>query len=157
MVCTANQCRSPMAEYLLKRRLGTGSGWNVISAGTSALAGLRASRYAIEAMGAIGIDISGHRARILTEDMVDSADIIITMTRLQRAEIVSLYPRATDKVFTLKSFAGGTGGRDVDDPMGMSGDDYRQTRDEIDEVMPDVVLFLREQEEMSQFMKRRVK
>ncbi|MEI6970815.1 MAG: hypothetical protein WCL44_04795 [bacterium] len=135
-----------MAEYLLRRRLGEKSEWKVISAGTAALAGLRATRYSVEAMADIGIDISGHKSRPLTGDVVDSAAVIITMTRWQRDEIVSLYPRAVEKVFTLGAIADGSPGRDVDDPMGMSGDDYKRTRDEIDEMMPDVVLFLRGQE-----------
>ena len=143
MVCTANQCRSPMAEYLLRHRLGKNSGWNVISAGISALDGLRATRHAVDAMADMGIDISSHKAQLLTDDVIDSADVIITMTRWQRDDIVCRYPRSTEKVFTLGGIANGSAGRDIDDPMGMTGDDYRQTRDEIDEMMPDVVLFLR--------------
>ena len=146
MVCTANQCRSPMAEHLLRRQLGPNSKWKVVSAGTSALPGLRASRYSIEAMAEIGVDIGAHRARLLTGDLVETAAVIITMTRSQRDEIASLYPRAVEKVFTLRSIARGSDDHDVDDPVGLSGADYVRTRDEIDEMMPDVVLFLRGQE-----------
>ena len=146
MVCTANQCRSPMAEYLLKRRLGPDSKWKVQSAGTAAMTGLRASRYSIDAMAAIGVDISDHKSRALTQELVDSARIIITMTRSQRDEIVHCYPRSLDRVFTLKSVSGGSPDGDVQDPIGMSDSYYCRTRDEIDEMMPDVVLFLHEQE-----------
>lgn len=146
MVCTANQCRSPMAEHLLKRRLGPGSRWKVISAGTAAIPGIRASRSSIDAMAEIGVDISAHKSRALTEELVDAARIIITMTRSQRDEIVHCYPRSLDRVFTLKSISGDSPDGDVQDPVGMSDNYYCRTRNEIDEMMPDVVLFLHEQE-----------
>lgn len=146
MVCTANQCRSPMAEHLLKRRLGPRSKWTVSSAGTSAIPGFPASRSAVEAMADLGADLSGHRARLVTKELIDLAGIVITMTRSQRDEIVARFPGARDKVFTLRSIAGDSSGRDIEDPVGMAGDDYRRTRDEIDETIPDVVLFLHEQE-----------
>ena len=134
-----------MAEYLLRRLLGPNSKWKVISAGTSAIPGVRASMSAIEVMAGLGVDISAHRSRGVTEEMIDSATIVITMTNSQRDEIVSCFPRARDKVFTLMSIAGDAGGGDVADPVGMSAADYRRTRDEIDGMMPDVVLFLHEQ------------
>ena len=146
MVCMANQCRSPMAEYLLKRRLGPGSKWTVLSAGTSAIPGSRASASAVEVMARMGVDISAHRSKLVTEELVDSAEIVITMTRSQRDEIVNCFPGARDKVFTLKSLSSERAGLDVADPAGMSASDYQLTRDEIDEIIPDVVRFLHDQE-----------
>lgn len=146
MVCTANQCRSPMAEHLLRQRLGPDSQWKVLSAGTSAIDGMRASRSAIEAMAGLGVDITSHRSRSLTKELVDSAEMIITMTRSQKDEIVDRFPRAIEKVFTLKSIAGDKSGSDVEDPVGMSETDYLRTRDEIDGMLADLVLFLSEQE-----------
>jgi len=146
MVCTANQCRSPMAEYLLKKRLGPKSKWKVMSAGTFANDGLPASRSAIAAMSGMGIDISAHRSRAITAEMMNGATVVITMTRSHSEDIADRFPGAMDKVFTIGSLTGLKKDHDVTDPVGMSEADYRLTRDEIDEMMSDVVLFLREHE-----------
>jgi protein-tyrosine phosphatase len=51
-----------------------------------------------------GLDLSGHVSRQLTADLLDEADLVLTMSRAQAREIVvdrrDLWPR----VFTLRSF-----------------------------------------------------
>ena len=136
-----------MAEHLLRRRLGPKSKWTVLSAGTFAVDGLPASSSAIAAMSGIGIDISAHRSRAITSEMMNTVTVVITMTRSHRDDIAERFPRALDKVFTIGSLAGRSHGGDVADPVGMTETDYRLTRDEIDEMMSDVVLFLREYED----------
>ncbi|HEY4409793.1 MAG TPA: low molecular weight phosphotyrosine protein phosphatase, partial [Acidimicrobiia bacterium] len=60
-MCTANQCRSPMAEALLSRRL---AGADVRSAAAAGRAGIPASAGAVQSMAALGLDIGGHRSRV---------------------------------------------------------------------------------------------
>jgi len=144
VVCTANQCRSPMAEKLLARSLGKDSGWKVLSAGTAAFAGLPASRYSVEVMMEKGIDIGSHRSRLVTDGLVDKASLLLTMTASQRDEILDRFPEAAGKVFLITALGADQRHGDVADPVGMSADDYRRIRDEIDEALPDVVLFLHE-------------
>jgi len=98
-------------------------------------------------MSGVGIDISAHRSRAITAEMMNSATVVITMTRSHRDDIAERFPRSLDKVFTIGSLAGRSHAGDVADPVGMTETDYRLTRDEIDEMMSDVVLFLREHEE----------
>jgi len=141
-VCTANQCRSPMAEYLLKKRLGPETSWKVASAGTSAIGGFPASSYAIEALEELGIDLRGHRSAPLTEELVDSSEVILVMTRMHLNDIVARYPEARDKVFLMTSFGASSDRSDVTDPVGMSVEVYRKIRDTIDSELPDVIFFL---------------
>lgn len=81
VVCTGNICRSPMAAGLLAHHLpeDLGSSIEVASAGTNALQGYPAQDHALDIMARIGIDISGHRARQLTQEMARSADLILAM------------------------------------------------------------------------------
>jgi len=143
-VCSGNICRSPMAEYLLRRWLGADSGWRVASAGVSAFDGLRASREAIEVLQEKGIDLTPHHSRSLTREVVDAASVIVVMTAQHRSTVLTRFPEAAGKVFLLKSFGASSREEDVEDPIGASADTYRHVRDELGAVMPDLVLFLHE-------------
>lgn len=142
MVCTGNVCRSPMAEYILRHRLGADAGITVSSAGLMALDGAPASESSVRALKEWGMDASAHRSRMINADMVRSADRILVMTDMHRAELLRLYPEARGKVFLLKSF--GVDGRteNIPDPIGLTLDVYRRVRDQIDEGISDLILYL---------------
>ncbi len=74
-VCVHNSGRSQMAEALFNR-LAEGRG-AAESAGTEP--GGAVNPNAVRAMAELGIDISGARPKILTQEMVDRADRVITM------------------------------------------------------------------------------
>ncbi|MBT9152450.1 MAG: Protein-arginine-phosphatase [Firmicutes bacterium] len=100
-VCTGNTCRSTMAEAMLKR-----SGKHEVrSGGVAAESGAVASRGAMAAMHKRGLDLSGHRAQLVTEEMVLWADIILTMTERHLEVVLERFPMAEGKIFTIKSFA----------------------------------------------------
>ncbi len=123
-VCTGNTCRSPMAEALLRDKSKTHT---VGSAGLSAPFPMPAAENAILAMQEIGIDISAHRSRQLTESMVREADLILTMTDGHRAFMHTLFPFAKDKTFSLCAYAGQAG--EVEDPFGGDMEVYQKARD----------------------------
>jgi tRNA threonylcarbamoyl adenosine modification protein (Sua5/YciO/YrdC/YwlC family) len=143
-VCTGNMCRSPMAEALCRQWIGPDSGWDMASAGLSALAGLSASDEAIEVMREKGLDLSAHVSQPLTPQGVQTASVLIVMTRAQRTAVVEEYPEAAGKTFLLRAFGPPGSDPDVQDPVGATVDVYRRVRDDIDAVMPDVVLYLRD-------------
>ena len=76
-VCTGNTCRSPMAEGIAKSLFPR---HEFLSAGIFAQENSPASKNAIIAMNNMGIDISSHKAKQLTKELVDKADYIIPMT-----------------------------------------------------------------------------
>ena len=143
-VCTANQCRSPMAEYLLRDRFGRGTSWKVMSAGLAASDGIPASEQAIEAVKERGIDMSAHRSRALTRKLADDATLIVAMTLVQKDLIQRRFPDTADKLFILKSIGAESQGGDIVDPVGMSVHTYREIRDEIAGELPGLILFLDE-------------
>jgi len=103
-VCTGNTCRSSMAEYILND-LVENEKYQVKSAGLSAMEGDSAAPQAEQVMDEKGIDMSGHQAQRLTEELVDEADLILTMTTQHKSSILNMYPDCRGKVFTLKEFA----------------------------------------------------
>ncbi len=141
-VCTGNVCRSPMAEYLLRRHLGAQAGWKIGSAGLAAADGLAASIEAVEALAELDIDLAPHRSRWLTRAMIDTADLVVVMTNRQACEIRRRFPEAGERVSLLTSFAPGGGG-DIADPIGSDLATYRRIRDQIDEALLDLILYLK--------------
>lgn len=137
LVCTGNTCRSPMAEGMLRagaRRRGLEV--EVVSAGTGAYAGTPATPEAVRVMREeYGVDIGTHRARGLEPDLLAGSDLILTMTREQKAVIQLLASGAAGKVFTLKEFArqgeNENLAADIRDPIGQSLEIYRECAAEI--------------------------
>lgn len=133
-VCTGNTCRSSMAEalflYLLKNQ-SIEDKYKVQSAGVSVYMEMPASKNAIDAMSDIKIDISSHRSKMITKDMIEAADLILTMTKAHKDAIVQSVFSASTKTFTLKEFTKIEENLDILDPYGGSLDIYRECRDEI--------------------------
>jgi protein-tyrosine phosphatase len=131
LVCTGNTCRSPMAETLLRERLrkkfGCEDAVRVLSAGVAAAHGCGASPQAIEVMGKRGLDLTGHSSRALDDDVINLADLVLTMTRGHRAAILAAWPDMQDRVHTLRRDGG-----DISDPVGMSVDVYESCALQID-------------------------
>jgi protein-tyrosine phosphatase len=117
-VCMGNICRSPMAEAALADRLGRrGVAAVIASAGITALVGRSADPIAQELMAGRGLDISGHRARQLTPELIRSFELIVVMEKDQQKAVEAILPSARGRVRCI----GHWGGFDVPDP-------YRQGR-----------------------------
>jgi protein-tyrosine-phosphatase len=132
LVCTGNTCRSPLAEALLRQALAARgvTGVEVSSAGTGAWAGAPASEGAYLVALEHGLDLSGHRARLLTTEAISDSDLILTMARHHRARVLEL--GAAGQVHLLGEYAGLSGaGAEVADPFGADLEMYRETRDEL--------------------------
>lgn len=142
-VCTGNVCRSPMAEYLLRHHLRGKDAFAIRSAGLFAASGQPASPAAIEVMNEMDIDMTPHRSRMLSKELVDAADWIMVMTHAQASETRLRYPPAAGKVRLLNEFGGVYPVRDISDPIGCSPATYRVIRDEINSALLDLILLLR--------------
>ena len=145
-VCTGNTCRSPMAAALARKATGGSSEWQVVSAGINALNGQMVSPHSVSALRQMGIDISQHRAQMLTGRLVREADYIFGLTRGHVEGIVSLYPEAAEKLFVLREFEENVSELDLDihDPIGGPLDGYLDCRDQIHHAVDAAVRFIRE-------------
>lgn len=135
-VCTANICRSPMAEYLcemmLAKRLNCPvdaleqHGIVVLSAGTMTVESQPANAHACEVMKEYGIDMHNHRSLQLNETHVRFADFIFTMMRAHREKILSTWHNVDSRLNVLREDGG-----DIADPMGSSLDVFRACAEQI--------------------------
>jgi protein-tyrosine phosphatase len=102
LLCTANLCRSAMAEPLLASHLaGLGAGVAVRSAGTAARPGPPPPE-AVAVLAARGYDIAGHRGRTAGRADLATADLVLGMARDHVRHAVVLLPAAWPRAFTLK-------------------------------------------------------
>jgi protein-tyrosine-phosphatase len=134
-----------MAEALLVRALKEAglSGIEVESAGIGASDGAPASEGAYLVLLEQGVDLSGHRARLLTKGLVDEADLILTMSRTHLGRVRELGGGA--RAHLLGEYAGREGeGAEVRDPYGSELDGYRESYRELLVMMPAVVARLGE-------------
>jgi protein-tyrosine phosphatase len=165
LVCTANICRSPMGAALLRRRLSDLRVDAVVETAGLLDAGTPVTDQAVRLLATRGLDISGQVSRRLDADLVRSATLVIGMEPRHVREAVVLAPEAWSRAFTLLELtrrgraigprvheplglwlarvhlgrqrrdlltASGDG---VADPHGRSDDAYRDTIEELDELL----------------------
>ena len=109
-----------MAEVLLRQRLGDlGVNARVASAGLLQ-AGQPASAHGIDILRGRGLDMTAHRSRAITRDILSSADLVIAMAREHVREAVVMDPSLWPRTFTLKELVRrgeAAGPRAVDEPL----------------------------------------
>lgn len=107
IVCAANVCRSPMAEFAIRSVFGARAGFGhvaVASAGVRVEGARPACREVVafrrepmwQQLG------SRHLARGLESDMIREAALVVTATREQRSMVVAEAPECRGTVFTLR-------------------------------------------------------
>ena len=105
LVCQANVCRSPSAEALFEHRIDS-----LALAGSLAFssAGVRPEpaagwcRTALSYVRRRGCQPApDHVPRRLDVDLIEPADLVLAMSRRERAAIVRLVPTAAPRTFTL--------------------------------------------------------
>lgn len=134
-VCVGNICRSPIAEAVAREAFRERSKpVTVASAGLAAVRNSGAHPISVELMRERGIDLSGHVARQLTEDLLRSFELVLTMEQWQVREVERLSLSARGKVFRL----GHWGGFDIPDPNGRSREMFVEVARLIDRGLADL-------------------
>ncbi|MET1132812.1 MAG: hypothetical protein ABWX60_05265 [Aeromicrobium sp.] len=164
VVCTANVCRSPVIEAMLRGRLDD-SRYAVGSAGVRAPVDRSIDPDSAQQLRVRGVEVPEHAARQLTRELVARADLVLTATRAHRSEVLDLDPRALRRTFTALEFAGlaegieadgfvalvaaaaaarSTGPSDVDlvDPIGRSTQVHAEVAARIDAAVTSIVTAL---------------
>lgn len=137
-VCTANICRSPMAEGLFKQKLAQKSelsNWTVESAGTWAQGGLPAADKGVYLLQQMGINIRDHQSRCVKKPMIESFNLILTMEQGQKEALQIEFPECEDRIFLLSEMVGTV--QEIEDPIGGELQDYKATIKEIDQILTD--------------------
>lgn len=135
IICTANICRSPVAAALLRDRLRQRglADWRVESAGTWAIATRGASRYSIDLMTRHGHDITSHRSRMVTEEHLRQADLVLTMEIGHAEALRAEFPAEEYKVFIITEMIGHT--YSIADPYGGPIEEYERMVASLTEVI----------------------
>lgn len=135
-VCSANQCRSPMAEVLFREhleQLGVEDEWRVESAGVWAMDGASATALARDVMSERGLDLTLHQSQGVHADLLREFDLVLVMEDRHLRSLQRNYPEEADKVYLLTAMADGEG--DVEDPVWGTKETYQATVKELEDLL----------------------
>lgn len=139
-VCTGNTCRSPLAEGLMRKLAREAElGVEVRSAGVYATDGGSISNHSAAILQEHGEKIDDFSSSILTKELMEWSDLVLTMTLGHKGIVLERFPDATDKTYALKEFVELSAEEqlvsdfDIMDPFGGSIDIYRATALEIEQ------------------------
>ena len=148
VVCTANICRSPMGEKLLRHALAAEPeplrSIQVVSAGIAAARGQPATDNSVAALKKVGIDLSGHASQPLTQELLDRALAVFCMTESHRSMIELHFDRVPKNLHLFREFIGRDGNAEIPDPFGGNYREYEACRDSMVEAIPSLVQHLRQ-------------
>ncbi len=135
-VCTGNTCRSPMAEGIFRKYLAEKVqckvdqlehvGYKVSSGGVMDTSGFPASAGSLAACATKGIDITAHRNKGLSKELIEDSDFIFAMEPIHQERIIALSHEAVDKCFLL------AGSQGIADPIGRPQELYNNCADMIE-------------------------
>jgi|SRR5699024_181041 len=115
----------------------------VKSAGIFALDGGPVADNSIRSLRDMDIDISEYRSNSINEDLIIESDIILTMSKGHKDNLVLRFPDINNKVFLLNEYAFNID-KDIADPFGGSKSDYDRARDEIYKAISEIIRKLQE-------------
>jgi protein-tyrosine phosphatase len=127
-VCTANICRSPMAQAIFDALAEeAGLPFRAESAGTAALEGRPMAPNAVTALEEVGIYPEPHSARQVTMGMLEEAELVLAMTPRHTAKVGRLGTSPPRGIQTLPEYVASDLGEGVPDPYGHTMTTYRST------------------------------
>jgi protein-tyrosine-phosphatase len=130
-VCSGNTCRSPLAAGIFNKLARNERVRDVRaeSAGTTAMDGMRATPQAVSVAAKDGVNLNRHRSRHISDAVIDSADLVLTMTGRQWYDVTGHTDR--DSVLKLADIDPEGDGEDIEDPFGGSLEEYQKVYDHI--------------------------
>jgi len=135
-VCTANMCRSPMAEALFRSLVaerGESDNWRIESAGVSASEGQPATGNTQLVAAERGMDLSGHRSQLASRATLEPFALVLVMEESHRWKLQEAAQELAGRVHLLSEMAGQRG--DIWDPVGSEIENYQAMTDQIDGIL----------------------
>lgn len=137
-VCSANTCRSPMAEAIFARYLFE-SGYGDVEVESAGLynGGECINECTVSVLKKYGYDVSSLKPKEIDQNIFDGADLIVTMT-CQQANILRSRFGKNDKIICICKLLG----KDIQDPYGFGMDEYERTYRDIINACPKVAEYM---------------
>lgn len=148
-VCAGNICRSPFAAAFMKDRIDREGLEDIAvdSAGLIALPGNTVTPLAQKVALEHDVDLSAHRAKPVSGELLEWADLILVMEKPQRDELAARYPGTQGRCLLLRHFARyGSRTRGIADPYGLQYESYRFCFLDIADAVSGLVAYLKTQE-----------
>jgi protein-tyrosine-phosphatase len=146
-VCTANICRSPMAEKLLMHALAAQEPplreIQVTSSGVSAVNGQGASGNSVQALASVGLDLKTHRSKQITARAMSGSLAVFCMTETHRRILRDYFPHNDTPIHLMREFMPPPADVQIPDPYGMPLGAYIQCRDSMVEAIPSLIKTIR--------------
>ncbi|MEA2080143.1 MAG: low molecular weight protein arginine phosphatase [Pseudomonadota bacterium] len=137
-VCSANQCRSPMAHVLFEAFFvgkGVREEWRVESAGIWAYEGSRATANAQKAMAERGLDLTQHLSQPADSVLLKQFDLTLVMEQRHKTVLQEQNPQLVDRIYLMREIAGQEA--NFADPVGGSLERYSAAADELEKIIED--------------------
>jgi tRNA threonylcarbamoyl adenosine modification protein (Sua5/YciO/YrdC/YwlC family) len=131
-VCTGNTCRSPLAEYLLKKYIALEKPYlkercEIFSYGVGALEGSGPTSPIVTLLSEKeGLDARSFLSQRLDRETVLSSDLIFTMEEFHAKQIIQMEPTAAPRILPLRKFLPAEFEKDIPDPIGKSAQVYEE-------------------------------
>lgn len=114
----------------------------VVSAGVASRTGEPASPNAVAALKKVGVDLTGHVSRPITQALLDDSLVVLCMTESQRQLIDLTADPVPARLFLFREFTGEAGDREIPDPYGSALAAYEACRDEMVAAIPSIIAYL---------------
>lgn len=133
-VCSANICRSPMAEGLLHHLVRNEEDqWEIASAGVWPIPGCPAAEHVIEILHRHGVDLQQHVSKGVTPDMLAEYQLILTMERGQKEALQLAFPEYASKIYLLSEMVSSS--FEITDPIGKPIEEFEAVAEEIERIL----------------------
>jgi len=119
VVCVGNLCRSPVAVGFLRQLLPTKK---ISSAGLQANPHRGSDTVTLDIASELGLDLSAHTPRKLSDGLINEHDLILVMERLHQNAVLEKVPTAAGKMFLMGHWSAM---REITDPFRQSIDLYQ--------------------------------
>jgi len=135
-ICTANICRTPMAEAYARKLViseNLSDKIEVLSAGTWAIQGVPPSENSQQVCIENNLDTSTFRSKPVNPTLLNNSSLVLCMTTEHKDDLITIFPHCEDKIFTVKEFCNDIPPQNmsIKDPHGRSLEIHRATFKEI--------------------------
>ncbi|MFT4637107.1 MAG: protein-tyrosine-phosphatase [Verrucomicrobiales bacterium] len=142
-ICTANLCRSPMAEAICRPMLGSRE-WDLSSAGFFSDHTLPPVPEVLALLKIRGLDADHLTSKRVEKPLVRRATGIFAMTETHLITLRKQFPKAASRAHLVTEFSTIPAYRDQDvpDPIGLDQSAFEETFHILEDAIPQIIAYL---------------